>query len=221
MNFNSTIVSIALISSMLNFGVAKAKIDMNKFLESDKLAVQKIEKTYTSRIKRDKIWLDRDPLAYIIRERGSSRVGLPGDVLVSLDSASLSMIIGHAAIVSHSSDTTIESFKGNYSPLGIDGVQYYTNVWHNKKGAFWLRAKRASSSLNTGAVNYASNQVGKPYNMNFFDKERTDSFYCSQLVWQSWFAVGIDIDSNGGGVVSPSDIVNSDNLYMVERVGDK
>lgn len=220
MNFNSVMLSIALISSLFNYQAAKAKIDLSEFLESDKLAVQKIEKTYISRIRRVKIWLDRDPLAYIIRNRANNRVGLPGDVLVSLDSASSSMIIGHAAIVSHSSDTTIESFKENYSPIGVDGVQYYTNVWHNKKGAFWLRAKKASAALNTAAVNYASNQVGKPYNINFLDKERTDCFYCSQLVWQSWFTVGIDIDSNGGSIVSPVDIVNSENLYMVARVGD-
>lgn len=45
MSFNSTVLSIALISSLFNFQVAKAKFDSSKFSERDKLAVQKIEKT--------------------------------------------------------------------------------------------------------------------------------------------------------------------------------
>lgn len=51
---------------------------------------------------------------------------------------------------------------------------------------------------------------GKSYNWTFNHKEYTNSFYCSSLVWRSYYDAGRDIDSNGGGFVSPDDIYYSD-----------
>ncbi len=68
-------------------------------------------------------------------------------------------------------------------------------------------------------VNWAMGQVNKPYNWNFFNKNADDRTYCSQLVWQAYRQTArpgssrpewrdIDLDSNGGWVVFPNDILN-------------
>ncbi len=67
-------------------------------------------------------------------------------------------------------------------------------------------------------VNWAMGQVNKPYNWNFFNKNADDSTYCSQLVWNAYRQTSrpsprpewrnIDLDSNGGWIVYPSDILN-------------
>lgn len=35
-------------------------------------------------------------------------------------------------------------------------------------------------------VSWATQAIGKPYNSNFANKNTTDAYYCSQLVWHAW-----------------------------------
>ncbi len=68
----------------------------------------------------------------------------------------------------------------------------------------------------TAAVNYARQQARKPYNYNWLDKYRQDKFYCSQLVWASYYwTANIDLDSNGGLAVSPDNLFWDNNAYSV------
>lgn len=152
---------------------------------------------------------------------GSSALGTVGDILVSLivDSGSFGFA-GHAAIVHTDRSLTIESYAGSFSPIGIDGVQIYENNWMNSQGSLQLRPYGASLSDYTTAANYAIQQVGKPYNWNFFNKTTTDAFYCSQLVWLSWLEVGINTETGSppNGIIAPADLVNSSNTYIVYHV---
>lgn len=151
----------------------------------------------------------------------ANSLGTYGDILVStlIDSGGIAFV-GHAAIVSSSNVTTIESYEKIFSPTKIGGVQRYLNDWGYKRGAFLVRPYGASSIQFSNAAAYAARQVGKPYSWDFFNKYRTDQFYCSQLVWRAWLSVGIDTETGSipNGVVAPADLVNSSNTYVVRRV---
>ncbi|MHC4443374.1 MAG: YiiX/YebB-like N1pC/P60 family cysteine hydrolase [Planctomycetota bacterium] len=45
---------------------------------------------------------------------------------------------------------------------------------------------------------YCLMQEGKPYNLNFFDSDTEDSFYCSQLAYKAYLPHGIDFNQNRG-----------------------
>lgn len=47
--------------------------------------------------------------------------------------------------------------------------------------------------LRLAVVDYCLAQLGKPYNMNFFDIETEDAFYCSQLAYRAYLRQGIDL----------------------------
>jgi len=44
-------------------------------------------------------------------------------------------------------------------------------------------------------ADYCLAQIGKPYNLNFLDPDREDSFYCSQLAYKAYQSVGIDLNT--------------------------
>ena len=75
--------------------------------------------------------------------------------------------------------------------------------------------------------------VGKPYNGTFMNKKSPESAYCSQLIWQAYYTQSnragtwrdwglqngggavhgafrnrVDLDSDGGPIVWPNDILN-------------
>ena len=45
---------------------------------------------------------------------------------------------------------------------------------------------------------YCLAQIGKPYNLNFFDSDTEEAFYCSQLVYKAYLPHGIDFNTGRG-----------------------
>ena len=156
--------------------------------------------------------------ATLAASSSSSGTGSYGDFWVSIFASSGSVgFAGHAAIVSTKNTITIESFAKDFSPIKKDGVQKYTNSWGTRTNVLMLRPKGATTAKYTAAAKYAENQVGDPYNWNFLDKKTEKAFYCSQLVWRAWLNQDIDIEKGSipNGAVTPADLVNSSNTYIV------
>ena len=70
------------------------------------------------------------------------------------------------------------------------------------------------------AVDYALEQVGKPFDYTAHTttvphKINDKKLHCTELVWRSYNAAGIDIDSNSGILVYPDDIFFSSKLKPV------
>ncbi|QRZ61332.1 YiiX/YebB-like N1pC/P60 family cysteine hydrolase [Rothia sp. ZJ932] len=70
------------------------------------------------------------------------------------------------------------------------------------------------------AANFALRQVGKPYNGIFFLNKTVNatSYNCSQLVWAAYKSTdpNVDLDSNGGPGVYPTDIAKSSWVTLYE-----
>jgi uncharacterized protein YycO len=171
--------------------------------------------------------LEMEKLQSIAKERGidiqnlslsGTSVGTKGDVLVTLSTASNSLgawVGGHAAIVSTLSGYTVESF-GNRGSL--NGVRHWSNDWGSRYDhvrGMWV--KGASDSKYTSAASFARGQIGKPYNLNFFNKTTTSSYYCSQLVWRAWYNQGYDLDD--GFAVWPVDLIQSPHTIIFYSKG--
>lgn len=152
----------------------------------------------------------------------SSALGTFGDILINPNSSSstTSSFIGHAAIVSMKNEITIESFPRDRSPIHRDGVQRYDNRWRNYHGVLLYQPKNAGTVEYKRAAGFAEKQIGKPYNWKFFEKNRKDAYYCSQLVWQAWLSAGIDIEKGSipNGVIAPMDIATSGNVQLIEHI---
>lgn len=134
-----------------------------------------------------------------------------GSVLVTRDGF-LDKLVGHACIV-YNSATTVESMPNT-------GVGTYANDWNTRYNTVYgLEVNKASIDQNESAASYAYEHIGNPYNWNFFNPDSTDSFYCSQLVYQSYKQTsGINLNYNGG-IIFPIDIVNSDLTDLVYTKG--
>jgi uncharacterized protein YycO len=128
-----------------------------------------------------------------------------GTILVT-DGLQVDSLVGHAGMVLGPT-YTIESF-----PSG--GVQIKFDNWTSRYGRVWgISAKSTTLDQDASAADWSVAQNGKPYNYIFGDIDNLDKFYCSQLVYKAFKMVtGVDINWMGG-VVTPADLVNSDETF--------
>lgn len=77
-----------------------------------------------------------------------------------------------------------------------------------------------SSDVRKKAVDFAVSQIGKPYHLNLSRKGYSSSqpdWYCSELVWVSYYCQGVDIEAKGINEpgITPRDIYHSEKLVAV------
>ena len=99
--------------------------------------------------------------------------------------------------------TPLREFMKRYDTVGILRVNTNNNVREN-------------------AVWFAYQQLGKPYNYEWYTKHvYGDKYYCSELVWAAYKANGVDIDANPGWSwtyldgVAPQEIWDDGDTYAV------
>jgi hypothetical protein len=56
-------------------------------------------------------------------------------------------------------------------------------------------SREEETQIRTGVASYCLAQIGKPYNLNFLDPDREDSFYCSQLIYKAYITMGINLNT--------------------------
>jgi uncharacterized protein YycO len=131
----------------------------------------------------------------------AGEMGTNGDILITYDNKTSGWRHGHAAIVQTNNDYVVESWPNV-------GVRSYKNNWSSRfssKKKMYISG--ASSSKYTAAQAYAKSKIGSPYQAPV-GKNSPIAFYCSSLVWQSWYKQGYDLDGNGGLLVTPADLEN-------------
>lgn len=144
-------------------------------------------------------------------ERASSYPTRKGVILVTKD-GSFGELVGHAGII-YSTDETVESF-----PDG--GVQKYRNNWNTRYSTVYGSSVTTTSfSEDANAADIAYSYIGKPYNWIFTNTKTTSKFYCSQLVYRSFLdAANINLNE-GGWIVFPIDLVQSNYTYTFYTQG--
>ncbi len=146
-----------------------------------------------------------------------------GDIIACTDCAGwiTAIIPGHYTHVSMyiGNGQMIEAWKEGVRVVPIDMV-------HNASEVAVVRVY-TTPAIKQAAVNWALTKVGYPYDYQWLTyiggKEvYGDSYYCSELVWASYLAVGgPDLDANPGWSwtygynVAPQEIVDDGDTYTV------
>ena len=132
-----------------------------------------------------------------------------GVILVTGDYYKGIIPTGHAAII-YSSTRVVESLQ--------NGVVTGDNNWNTVRDTcYGVTVKGTTTSQDASAANWCYNQIGKPYNWNYFDTKTRKKFYCSHLVWAAFKDnYGIDLDTSSFlGAIHPLELVSSNNTTKI------
>lgn len=140
-----------------------------------------------------------------------------GDVLVSPSAHILSWRIGHAGIVTNAASTqTVEALS-----LGSLSTTSDAKKWA-QYGAFAVLTCKNQTAAENAAAFAGRNLTGLQYHLfpkKYSPHETPLKTQCSHLVWQAFYAVGLDIAPNGGAIITPKDLLQSPLLEPVQVCG--
>lgn len=159
-----------------------------------------------------------------------------GDILISFSGHFLGWRCGHAAIVINAEEgQTLEAVA-----LGCDSKICSLERWEEYPCFALLRLKNATQEERDEIAAYAADHLeGIPYEILSFCNIRTEEIgvrnfpaeletedggspsgtQCAHLVWLAYAHFGFDLDSDGGYIVTPSDIYGSELLEVVQIYG--
>lgn len=146
-----------------------------------------------------------------------------GDILITKSTKTLLYRHGHAALVLNpTAGTVVEAMMlGTTSDIcSVDGWLSYPTV-------LVLRPKNAAQQTIDAAVSFGKTRlVGVPYRLltGLLQKDKSEQkairgTQCAHLVWQAYYAAGLSLDSDGGWLVTPHDLADSDALEIVFSFG--
>lgn len=152
-----------------------------------------------------------------------------GDMLFTSDSKTAYIPHGHIAGIVEE----VRSSPSHYrqirlveaiSPKVVEASM--GNWWMTRSSVQRLTLNRSIlPSQRQDLVHFLRSKVGEPYysklefvadqtNFEGVYKYDTGKWYCSKLVWAAYYSVfGIDLDSDGGYIVYPRDILNSVHIF--------
>ncbi len=145
-----------------------------------------------------------------------------GDILLTRSTRTLMFRHGHVALVVDGEKKQIlESMMiGTNSTLAdARGFGHYPTLM--------VLRPNLSEEQRKQIKQYAQQTLtGVPYNLftgivqkNKSGEERVDSTHCAHLVWQAYKQMGLDLDSDGGWLVTPHDIAKCQELELVFSLG--
>lgn len=139
-----------------------------------------------------------------------------GDILISLSTHTLGWRHGHCAIVTNAeAGETVEAVT-IFSRTSVQHVEKWTNF----PTIAVLRPRgMTDAQLSEVAAYTRDNLLDLPYRLLAGVLGKDWGTHCSYLVWSAFEHFGLDIDSNGGLVVTPEDILGCAELETVQVVG--
>lgn len=143
-----------------------------------------------------------------------------GDIIVSSSTHFSCFRFGHAAIVIDAEKGIVAESAGYDSPSFVDPCDFFN------RPSFMILRLKADKETRQKIADYAKETlVGVDYSIfcgiftKKYEEGKPTKSQCAHLVWYAFKHFGIDIDSNGGAIVLPKDIANSDELELVQNFG--
>lgn len=146
-----------------------------------------------------------------------------GDILITRSTHTLFFRHGHAGLITDGNSGEILEAMA----LGSKSSLQNANSWMSYPTIAILRPKNLKVEDIDKIIDYAKNNlcgINYSFTTGFFGdayaEEKTISkTQCAHLVWSAYKTCGIDIDSNGGSLVLPQDILKSRELDLVWSYG--
>jgi uncharacterized protein YycO len=141
-----------------------------------------------------------------------------GDILVSASTHVSSWRIGHAGLVTDSSFNEVLQASAYGETSAVGSLADFTD-----RVNFMIFSPKADTETKNNVAQYAKeNLLGKTYDVTvgvLTDKDNVEKTQCSHIIWYAYKQFGIDIDCDGGKVVTPRNIANSTELELVQVFG--
>ena len=139
-----------------------------------------------------------------------------GDIVCSYSTYLSWFEIGHCAIVIDAENGLVAEITGYGTSVSVVPTsKLFTNTTH-----VVLRPK-CDGDVIEGAVEYVKeHMIGMDYDifigiLSAKNKKNLKRTQCSHMLWYAYNQMGLDLDSNGGGVVTPRDICMSEHLEVI------
>lgn len=154
--------------------------------------------------------------------RGNKIVTLEdGDVLITKATHSIGWRHGHAAIVVDAENRiTMEA-----AIWGENTSFQSVKKWESYPTLIQLRFK-GSEETRKAAAEYAMNYLDEvPYGLltglpvKKMKQDNIEKTQCAHVVWYPYWTLGYDLDSDGGWLVTPKDLANSELFEVVQVYG--
>ncbi len=206
----------------INTGVSPAAA-RELILEKQSNILTQLNKLYFKKPEYDKNYIC---FPFTIEERNVNQhtpiVNLKkGDILVTFNTATLDWRHGHIGLVTDKNGVIMLE----HMAIGDTSCLTHTSSWVDYPAFAVLRYP--DFQVASAAADYAiANLIDIKYSVfaGIIKKDKSgdkavDSSHCSHIVWQAYKSAGVDIDSNGGLVVTPKDIALCDKLKVVQIYG--
>ncbi len=142
-----------------------------------------------------------------------------GDIIYSPSTYISFLNISHAAIVTGGGTEVVEAF-GYGNPTQVSSASRFFRY-----AEFVVLRPKAGSELGKLVAEYVENNLlDVPYDiltgiLGPKAPEPLKTTHCSHLPWYAYKMNGVDVDANGGKIVTPADILNSPELEIVQVYG--
>lgn len=141
-----------------------------------------------------------------------------GDILVTSAVRLSGYTMGHAGLVTDAAQGQVLQAVAYGYPSGLGSFSAFA-----RRPAFMILSPRTDAQTKAAVAAYAEeNLVGIPYDITagvLSDKNSCESTQCAHIVWYAYSQFGLDIDGDGGLVVTPHDLATSPLLEVVQVYG--
>ncbi len=146
-----------------------------------------------------------------------------GDIIVTATTRVSWWRYGHAAIVVKGGTNAAALLAESFAPGENSSISSVSS--YNCLGDFLVYRPKADATTKRAVVDYIqAEMMGIPYGftvgiLSKKNPKTLKSTQCAHFVWYAYKQFGIDLDGNGGALVKPQDIANSDEVELVQAYG--